>query len=517
MTGDLLVYLATFSVLIVPFLLPKMHDRYFFPADVIAVIFAFYFPKYWPIPVVIGSVSFLAYLPYSYEVTPVPLPLLAVFLLILIVVLGRKLLRTLNTRPYGCDGSKQNSSLISSATAKIMPNVIQDKKRFIKLSFIWFAILLLGLIVRLLGISFISWDYIIFLSSWYNIIVDDGFASLQRGFSNYNVPYLYLLSLASILLPNISALVAVKAISIIFDFTLAFFVYKCVAFKYSRTETVPLLAALVTLLLPSVILNGSVWGQSDSIYTAFLVACLYALLRRRQAWAFIAFGLSFAFKLQAVFLAPLFLWMLMKKQVNWRYFFLSPLVYLVTLIPAWLLGRPLRELLLIYIYQGAEYPRLSERAPNLYQWIPNQYYSWYPLGIVFTALVVLVIALLVFKSRVNMTGDLLVYLATFSVVIVPFLLPKMHDRFFFSADVIAVIFAFYFPKYWPTPVVIGSVSVLAYLPFLYEITPVPLPLLAVFLLILIVVLGRKLLRTLNIGTPPANTLPTLTAGGARPG
>ena len=495
MTGDLLVYLATFSVLIVPFLLPKMHDRYFFPADVIAVIFAFYFPKYWPTPVVIGSVSVLAYLPFLYGVTPVPLPLLAVFLLILIVVLGRKLLRTLNTGPLW----------------------VQDKKRFIKLSFIWFAILLLGLIVRLPGISFISWDYIFFLHSWYNIIVDNGLASLQRGFYNQNVPYLYLLSLASILLPNISALVAVKAISIIFDFTLAFFVYKCVALKYSRTETVPLLAALVTILLPSVILNGSVWGQCDSIYTVFLVACLYALLRRRQAWAFIAFGLSFAFKLQAVFLAPLFLWMLMKKQVNWRYFLLSPLVYLVTLIPAWLFGRPLRELLLIYIDQGAEYSRLSERAPNLYQWIPNQYYSWYPLGIVFTALVVLGIALLVFKSRVNMTGDLLVYLATFSVLIVPFLLPKMHDRYFFPADVIAVIFAFYFPKYWPTPVVIGSVSVLAYLPFLYGVTPVPLPLLAVFLLILIVVLGRKLLRTLNIGTPPASTLPTLTAGGARPG
>ena len=209
--------------------------------------------------------------------------------------------------------------------------------------------------------------------------------------------------------------------------------------------------------------------------------------------------------------------MLMKKQVNWRYFFLSPLVYLVALIPAWLFGRPLDELFLIYIDQANEYDYLSERAPNLYQWIPSQYYSWYPLGIVFTALVVLGIALLVFKSRVNMTGNLLVYLATFSVLIVPFLLPKMHDRYFFPADVIAVIFAFYFPKYWSTPMVISMSSYLALFPYSYEVTPVPLPLLAVFPLILVVVLGRKLLRTLNTGTPPANTLPTLTAGGARPG
>ena len=282
-----------------------------------------------------------------------------------------------------------------------------------------------------------------------------------------------------------------------------------------------MIAALVTLLLPSVILNSSVWGQSDSIYTTFLVACLYALLRGRQAMGFIAFGLSFAFKPQAVFLAPLFLWMLMKKQVNWRYFFLSPLVYLVTLIPAWLLGRPLKEVLWIYI--GGNYgSALTRNMPNLYQWIPNQYYSsWYPLGIVLTTFVVSVIALLVHKSRVNMTSGReggLIYLATFSVIIVPFLLPKMHERYFFSADVIAVIFAFYFPKYWPTPVVIGSVSVLAYLPFLYEVTPVPLPLLAIFLLVLIIVLGWKLLRTLeHLGPSREHSAPTPTAGGARPG
>ena len=417
-----------------------------------------------------------------------------------------------------CGGAAQSEfEPISSAMAKTMQYVIQNKKRFIGLSLLWIDLLLLGLVVRLPWVSFLSPDYLTFLKPWTYLMVEDGYAVFSWSFSNYNVPYLYLLSLSTVFLSNISAVVVVKAISIFFDFVLAFFVYKCVSFKYGKSVTIPCLAALVTLLLPSVIFNSSVLGQCDSIYTAFLVACLYALLRRRQAWAFIAFGLSFAFKLQAVFLAPLFLWMLMKKQVNWRYFFLSPLVYLVALIPAWLFGRPLEELFLIYIDQANEYDYLSERAPNLYQWIPSQYYSWYPLGIVFTALVVLGIALLVFKSRVNMTGDLLVYLATFSVLIVPFLLPKMHDRYFFPADVIAVIFAFYFPKYWSTPMVISMSSYLALFPYSYEVTPVPLPLLAVFPLILVVVLGRKLLRTLNTGTPPANTLPTLTAGGARPG
>lgn len=417
-----------------------------------------------------------------------------------------------------CGGAAQSEfEPISSAMAKTMQYVIQDKKRFIGLTLFWINILLLGLIVRLPGISFLSWDYLTFIKRWMYLMAEDGYALFSWNFSDYNVMYLYLLSLPTGFLSGISALIFVKAISIFFDFVLAFFVYKCVGLKYGKAMTIPCLAALATILLPSVIFNSSVWGQCDSIYTAFLVACLYALLRGRQAWAFVAFGLAISFKLQAIFIAPLFLWLLMKKQVNWRYFFLSPLVHLVTLIPAWLFGRPLKELLLIYIDQTGQYSYLTHRAPNLYQWISTQQSNWYPVGVVFTALVVFAIAFFIYKSRVDITEDLLVYLATFSVLIVPFVLPQMHDRYFFSADVIAVIFAFYFPKYWYTPVVISLVSFLAYFPFLYQITPVPLPLLAVFLLILIVVLGRKLLRTLNIGTPPASTLPTLTAGGARPG
>ena len=363
-------------------------------------------------------------------------------------------------------------------------------------------VLILGCIVRLPLIYHISFDYMLFFKPWYYTIVDEGFAALEWGFSNYNVPYLYLLSLPAIFLPDLSPLVGIKAISIIFDFVLAFFVYKCVRLKYKRTVTIPCLAALVTLLAPFVILNSSAWGQNDSIYTSFLVACLYALLRERQAWAFIAFGLSFCFKSQAIFLTPLFLWLLTRKQVKWRYSFLSLLVYLVLLLPAWFIGRPLGELLLIYFRQPGQYDTLSVDAPNLYQWIPDHYYHWYPLGIVLTILVVLVIALYVYKSRVDITPNVLVHLATFSTLIVPFFLPRMHERYFFPASVMVIIFAFYFPRYWYTAVVIGLVSTLTHLHHLYRVTPDSmLLLLAVFSLLLVAVLAWKLMRTIERQRP----------------
>lgn len=394
------------------------------------------------------------------------------------------------------------------------------KKRFIGKLLFWLNAILLALIVRLPWLPFASWDFHIYTEPWYKFIIENGyFQALKYDFSNTSISYLYLLSLVAYLFRNLPYILGIKFLSIGFDFLLAFFVYKCVRLKYSHTETVPHLAALVTLLAPTVILNGAAWGQNDSICTAFLMACLYGMLSERWVGAFIAFGLSFSFEPQALLLAPLFLWLLMKKQVNWRYFFLSPLVYLSLLVPAWAIGRPLGELLLIYPNQANSRRELAANIANLYEWIPNRYFNWWPIGVAFSFVCVAVIAVFVYNSRVKITENLVVYLATFSVLIMPFTLPLMLYRYYFAADVIAIVFAFYFPKYWFTPVIIGMTSLILYFHFLYDgWTLIPLEVLAFFPLALIVVLGWQLLRILGHLPPsPANTpLPRRTSS-ATPG
>ena len=522
MTENLVVYLATFSVLIMPFILPKMHDRYYFPAEVIAIVLAFYLPKYWFTPVIIGITSLLVYLRYLYGMTLIPLSWLALVPLALIAVLGWQLLRTLGHLPP----SRKLPSIADRVRAPraddrgqvLSISAYHDRKRFTGISLFWLNLFLLALIVRLPWLHFITLDYYYFLEPWYTFIVDNGyFAALKYHFpaSDYNPPYLYLLSLGALLFPGFRDYIVIKSISVIFDFVLAFFVYKCVSLKYDKSKAVPRVAALVTLLFPTIILNGSAWGQVDSLYSSLLVACLYAQLSGRQTWAFIAFGLSLAFKPQAVFLAPFLLWMLVKKQVDWRYFFLSPLVYIATLLPAWIIGRPLGDLLMIYINSAGQYRRLTSNAPNLYQWIPNRYFSWYPVGVAFAAIVVIAIAILVYMSRVEMTKSLVVYLATFSVLIMPFILPNMHDRYYFPAEVIAIVFAFYLPKYWFTPMIIGITSLLVYLRYLYGMTLIPLTWLALVPLALIAVLGWQLLRTL--GHLPLSRKSPVNAGGVGPG
>lgn len=372
---------------------------------------------------------------------------------------------------------------------------IKDKKRFAQKTLFWLDVFLLALIVRLPFLSHISRDYTLFLEPWFRFFINEGYSVFKYDSFHYNVPYPYLLSFAATLLPGFP-LIAIKSVSIIFDFILAFFVYKCVRLKYSESETIPILAALVILFSPTVILNSAAWGQCDTIYTACLVACLYALLRGRQGWAFIAFGLSVSFKAQAILLAPFLLHLLLKRHVQWRYSLLTPLVYLIIILPAWMIGRPMGELLLIYPSHTLRY-RVLTQVPNLYQWVDHRHEELYPAGIILSAYIILALILLIYRSHAKMTATLLVQLAAFFTLIIPFILPRMLERYFIPAGIISVIFAFYVPRCWYIPVIIGLSTFTAHIRFLYNFELIPLKHLSILMLVAIVILGVKLLRTLE--------------------
>jgi hypothetical protein len=145
-----------------------------------------------------------------------------------------------------------------------------------------------------------SFDYRFFFEDWYEFIsTHGGFSALEHDFSDYNVPYLYLITLLTYL--PIPALAGIKLISVAFDLVLAYFTYRIVALRHPGSRWPPV-AALIVLFLPTVATNSGMWAQADSIYAAFGLGGLSFLLRRRPWWAAVFFGLSLAFKLQAVFL-----------------------------------------------------------------------------------------------------------------------------------------------------------------------------------------------------------------------
>jgi Gpi18-like mannosyltransferase len=99
-----------------------------------------------------------------------------------------------------------------------------------------------------------------------------------------------------------------------------------------------------------------------------------------------------------------------------------------------------------------------------------------------------------YKSRTPVADERLIAWATLSVLIVPYALPKMHDRFFFPADIFSVLLAFYVPRLFLVPLMVCAVSFFSYFPFLFGYEVIPLRYLAIVLLVPIALLIRHLFR-----------------------
>jgi Gpi18-like mannosyltransferase len=331
------------------------------------------------------------------------------------------------------------------------------------------AVVLGALAVRLTFFQYQSGDYTAYFGQWYQFIDQHGhFAALKYDFANYNVPYLYLLAILTY--TPIPALYGIKLVSVVFDLLLAFFTCRIVALRRPGTWW-PLLAAALVLYLPTVVMNSSLWGQADAIYSAFAVGGMYFLLRRRPWLACLFFGLAFSFKLQVIFLFPVLLLLVLRRRVPWRALLLIPGVYLVLDVPALLAGANVHTLLTVYVDEANAYDQLTLNASNAYQFLGtvSDTTLFKGIGIALTGSLLVALILPVVGRRVEMTPTRIVLASAVSAVLVPFFLPAMHERYFYLADTLTVIAAFYLPKrLWALPVLEQFASAFSYAPFLLQ-------------------------------------------------
>ncbi len=290
-------------------------------------------------------------------------------------------------------------------------------------------------------------------------------------------------------------LFAIKLIAVPFDFLLAFIVLLTVRLKY-QNKTIWMLACFAVLFAPTVVFNASLWAQSDAMYASFLIAAVLYLIKKRPVAAFAFFSVALSFKTQAIFLAPLFFILYLKKRVPAWVVVLFPAIYFLFVVPSWIVGRPLRDLMTMHWQQAETFKQLTMNAPNLYQWLPDDYELFGRFGIMLALTVVFVLCLLVSKSRAEVTDELVVRLAFLSLLVMPFFLPRMHERYFFPADVMAIVYAFYFPRRFYVPLIVGLVSLLSYFPFLFGKTVIGLTWLAVVMGAMLVVVAYDTVREL---------------------
>lgn len=333
---------------------------------------------------------------------------------------------------------------------------------------ITFSLITLGGIARYSNIEQITGDLTDWLFPWYDYITSHGILNaLGDKFSNYAPAYTYLLAVATTF--PVQKIIAIKSISILMDIINCVLIYKIVKLRY-QSGPVPLLSSAIFWILPTVIINSSYWGQCDSIYTGFLLLTLYMMILKRPLASLVYFSIALAFKLQAIFMAPFVLVLFLKsfygqEKIDFKlwYFLMIPIIYIVISMPTIFLGRDPAEVLTVYLHQADTYKELNMNAANLYFLISNDYYdSVYKYGLISTIVLLFAWVIYTYRLAFEHYKEQIVISALACVSLAPMILPKMHDRYFYPADVISLIVAFYIPRLWFLPFIFQLTSFLAY-------------------------------------------------------
>lgn len=332
------------------------------------------------------------------------------------------------------------------------------------------AVAALAVVVRVPLLSHESGDYRQYLLVWYHALDREQFHAFATPFSDYSPAYLYLLWGATAI--PAGPLLAIKSVSIAFDLILAAasaFLGRRVGLSGARC----LLAFGGVLLTPTVILNSASWGQCDAVYGACVIAGIAEVTRRKSNTGALAIGLGIAVKAQAAFILPWLLVMTMRSRFSWRSWAWLPVPFLVSIIPPAVLGRSVGDLLSTYISQGEKYRQLTLGAPTLYAWLDVRQGFGTP-GMFLAAATILAAALAAARwAKLDRRVDFL-RLALFFVILVPFVAPRMHERYFYLADILAVVYAVAVPRRAFVPLIVVAASFFSYLPFLYGTNIVPL-------------------------------------------
>ena len=148
-------------------------------------------------------------------------------------------------------------------------------------------------------------------------------------------------------------------------------------------------------------------------------------------------------------------------------------------------------------FGGGSSSSLTLNAPSFYQWLPAnapQFWKW--IGIALAGLFILLVAFLLLKSKKTLTLDITLKVTLVFALAIPFLLPDMHERYFYLADAVSIVYAFYFPRLCFIAVITQLCSLFSYSPYFLHTQIIGLPYVAGVVLCITLIAFVDLLFTL---------------------
>lgn len=358
--------------------------------------------------------------------------------------------------------------LVLLALAVIFDRILPIRSNVVFSSVIIVAAAALAL--RLYYFNAASGDYNSFLRVWIDEMRSlPGVEPIVKSIGDYNMPYLYFLFLIS--RTPIYDLYAIKLLSVVFDFVLATgataIIYKC-----KKNDFYSLICFTAVLFVPTVFLNSAYWGQCDSIYAALSILALCFAMHKKSATSMVFFALAFSFKIQTVFILPIVVFLVLVHKIKLRDLLFFPATFIATLIPAMLCGRSFYDTFSIYLKQTESYPALTLNCPTFWALFPDNEFETFGTAALFLAgAATLVFMVYLYKNRSKLDNTLLFDAAFIFVLIMPFFLPRMHERYFYLAEVFSVIYAFVHKKrFFPLFIILSSFNCYCIYLFGYQIS-----------------------------------------------
>ncbi|MEO9131620.1 MAG: hypothetical protein ABI240_10465 [Sphingomonas sp.] len=213
-------------------------------------------------------------------------------------------------------------------------------------------------------------------------------------------------------------------------------------------------AAALVFLLPCVLL-----GPYDAIWGAACVMALTAALNRYHPAMLVWFGLAVGLDLQALFVAPFFLAVMINRRPPFRLWPIAPAVAAETMLVGW---HP-SDLASLY-RMGIEQP-LSFNAPNLWTIAQALPLGVSLLGLAIAAAIGTSAAYVASFSTRRLSDRILMNAALLASLVSAGLLPGMHANAFFLADILALALALVWRDRasWTNAILVQTGSVLAWL------------------------------------------------------